>query len=199
MRGKSAIFWIGLAGVTGFFLFQTSHESQLLEEKLARLNGKIMREQETIQILRAEWSYLNELGRIETLARNHLSLHPIAAQQLMVLAQVPMRPVPPAGESLPPMAGLNPGQMAPIQPLPTPHTPATLNQPMVVPASMPVQQATQPLDPSAVQPAVARPVPAAKPVPPPARSVRAAETAIAQQKLVDEDIGVLVARLGMNR
>ena len=202
MKGKSAIFWIGLAGVTGFFLFQTSHETQLLEEKLARLNGKIMREQETIQILRADWGYLNELGRIETLARNHLSLQPIGAPQLMTLAQVPMRPVPESPESLPPMAGLAPrmasSQMAPIQPLPTAHTPATSGQPVVLPAS-----ASAVPDPSAIQPAVSRPVPAAKPVPP-SRSVRASETAIAQKpepRRSDEpqSIGVLVARLGMNR
>ena len=53
MKGKSALFWLGLAAAAGGVLFQTSYEVQELEDKLGSLNRQIMDEQEAIQILKA--------------------------------------------------------------------------------------------------------------------------------------------------
>jgi hypothetical protein len=61
-------------------------------------------------VLKAEWSYLNEPGRLSDLNRRHLGLAPVAAKQMETLAAQPQRldvalpapqfqPKPGAGES----------------------------------------------------------------------------------------------------
>ncbi|MDQ2101537.1 cell division protein FtsL [Azospirillum isscasi] len=94
MKYKSALFWGGLIAAAGFVLFETSYEVQELEEKLGSLNRKIMVEQEAIQILKAEWSFLNDPTRLENLSREHLTLQPTEARQFVAMNVVPMRPTP---------------------------------------------------------------------------------------------------------
>ncbi|WP_188259139.1 cell division protein FtsL [Azospirillum tabaci] len=106
MKYKSALFWGGLIAAAGFVLFETSYEVQELEEKLGSLNRKIMVEQEAIQVLKAEWSFLNDPTRLETLSREHLALQPTEARQFVAMNIVPMRPSPtvaPEEAPLPPM------------------------------------------------------------------------------------------------
>ncbi|PNR00031.1 hypothetical protein C1S70_04050 [Azospirillum argentinense] len=106
MKYKSALFWGGLIAAAGFVLFETSYEVQELEEKLGSLNRKIMVEQEAIQVLKAEWSFLNDPTRLENLSREHLALQPTEARQFVAMNIVPMRPSPtvaPEEAPLPPM------------------------------------------------------------------------------------------------
>ncbi|MFC5355261.1 cell division protein FtsL [Azospirillum himalayense] len=106
MKYKSALFWGGLIAAAGFVLFETSYEVQELEEKLGSLNRKIMVEQEAIQVLKAEWSFLNDPTRLENLSREHLALQPTEARQFVAMTIVPMRPSPtvaPEEAPLPPM------------------------------------------------------------------------------------------------
>lgn len=93
MKGKIVLFWLVLIGGAGAFLFQTAYQVQGLEEELNSLNRQIVREQESIQILKAEWSYLNTPTRLEKLAREYLQLQPSEARQFIAKADaVPMRP-----------------------------------------------------------------------------------------------------------
>lgn len=172
MKGKSALFWLGLAAAAGGVLFQTSYEVQELEEKLASVNRRITAEQEAIQILKAEWSFLNDPTRLENLSRAHLALQPTDARQFVALDIVPMRPAPPpeavpapipgkpgngGPAPLPPMAGLGAGghgRLAPIAPMPTAHTPVNDGKAVIVPASAPARPA--PIKPAAVIPAAAK-------------------------------------------
>ena len=224
MKGKSALFWLGLAGAAGALLFQTSYEVQELEEQLASVNRKIIAEQEAIQVLKAEWSYLNDPTRLETLARTHLALRPTDARQFVAsIDVVPMRPTPAvapeAGPApLPPMAGL---QQAPAgkatAPAPAKAAPAAAPA-MVVPASVTTNPTAAPAAAPAkataggVAKALAAPqqptqqqlapktlsVPAA--VPAPARATAPAKPAAAPAAPTATDsMGVLIARLGGNR
>ncbi|WP_448202560.1 cell division protein FtsL [Azospirillum sp. sgz302134] len=169
MKGKSALFWLGLAAAAGGVLFQTSYEVQELEEQLGSLNRKIMEEQEAIQILKAEWSYLNDPTRLESLASQHLALQPTDARQFVALDVVPMRPagaevVPPAGPKmdpaapLPPMVRLSPPAGQPAAPAVASNTGAsntgTTLKAGIIPASAPAKPA--PIKPSAIIPAAAK-------------------------------------------
>jgi hypothetical protein len=92
MIGKIHLVWLGLVGLSSGILFHTSYEVQSLEERLGSLNREIIHEQEAIQILKAEWSHLNEPGRIEHFARKYTLLAPTAAVQLAASAEaVPPR------------------------------------------------------------------------------------------------------------
>lgn len=61
------------------------------ERELAALKASIVGEQEAIRVLKAEWSYLNQPERLQTLARQHLPLTPTSASQIVVLASLPVR------------------------------------------------------------------------------------------------------------
>ena len=224
MKGKSALVWLGLTAVAGAVLFQTSYEVQNREEQLAGLNRKIIAEQEAIQILKAEWSYMNDPSRLETLARTHLSLRPTDARQFVASAEIiPMRPAPaPAPEApLPPMAGLVAGQGGVIKAsapaaAPTPAAPGSSASGSAVakaapaPARAPALPASPAPAPAAIEPAAAKVAPKAQPavvkpqqplpqtLTPPKNLVPAS---VKQQPAPPktDSLGVMIARLGGNR
>lgn len=191
MKGKTWLFWGGLIAAAGAVLFQTSYDVQDLEEKLAGLNRKIVTEQESIQVLRAEWSYLNDPTKLEELARAHLALQPTEARQFLALDAIPMRPAPTpdAAPQVPlPGRGVNPALPASVVPVAATPAPqiasaripspklsmdkALERTPVIVPAALPAVPTvkTAPIKPSALIPAAAKPPalpPAAAPAPQP--------------------------------
>ncbi|MBI3706128.1 MAG: hypothetical protein HY246_00290 [Proteobacteria bacterium] len=86
----STVLWLGLAGVVGLGLYHLKHEVRALESELARLNRAILIEQQAAHVLRAEWSYINQPQRLESLASRYLDLQPIKPVQLGRFADVPM-------------------------------------------------------------------------------------------------------------
>ena len=92
MIRRRNIFWIVLAGTLGYGLYHLKHEVRALEDELFRLNRQILAEQEAIHVLRAEWSYINQPQRLQSLAARHLELQPTKPAQLGSLASLPARP-----------------------------------------------------------------------------------------------------------
>lgn len=115
MKGKTWLFWGGLIAAAGGVLFQTSYDVQDLEEKLAGLNRKIIHEQESIQVLKAEWSYLNDPTKLEQMAQSYLALQPTEPRQYLAMDLIPMRPA----DAVQPPAPALPGQpgAAPLPPM----------------------------------------------------------------------------------
>ena len=101
MIGRGTLLWLALAIVAGAGLFHVSYRVQSLEEELTRVNRDILREQETIHLLHAEWSYLNEPTRLAELTRRHLTLAPLAAGQMMRIEDLPLRLPPLIAETTP--------------------------------------------------------------------------------------------------
>ena len=91
MIRPTTLVWIGLAGAVGFGLFQLKHEVQALEDEMFRLNRAIVGEQQSIHVLKAEWSYINQPQRLQALAARHLDLQPMKPAQLGGLADLPLR------------------------------------------------------------------------------------------------------------
>jgi len=91
MIGRGTIFWLALAIAAGIGLFQVSYRVQSLEDELTRVNRQILQERDTIHVLRAEWSYLNEPTRLAELAQRHLELAPLGATQMVRIEDLPLR------------------------------------------------------------------------------------------------------------
>jgi len=90
---KSTLLWLILAAFCGITLFHTSqkvHDSRL---RLAALSQDVGREEESIRVLQAEWSYLNQPRRLEKLAKIHLKLAPLKGVQFTRLEDIVLRPV----------------------------------------------------------------------------------------------------------
>ncbi len=111
MRGRSTFLWLTLVIIVGFGLFHVKYEVQALEEELAGLNAAILKEQQQIHVLRAEWSYLNTPARLEELAARHLDLRPVETAQIGSLSSLPWRPAAPK-PAAPAGAGMKPGSPA---------------------------------------------------------------------------------------
>ena len=101
MIGRGTLLWLALAIVAGAGLFHVSDRVQSLEEELTQVNRDILREQETIHLLHAEWSYLNEPTRLAELTRRHLALAPLSSTQMVRIEDLPLRLPPLIAETAP--------------------------------------------------------------------------------------------------
>ena len=122
MIGRGTVVWLSLAIAAGVGLFHVSYRVQSLEDELAHVNRDILRQQETIHVLRAEWSYLNEPSRLAELNRRHLTLKPLSADQMMRIEDLPLRlppliaetaPLPDPGPTIQPSSVIQPDEPPP--------------------------------------------------------------------------------------
>jgi hypothetical protein len=173
------MIWLGLIGASSAFLFKTSYEVQSLEGDLRGLNRSILREQDSIRVMHAEWAFLNQPSRLQALTDQFTKLRPIAPTQMVAsAADLPMplpsldgEPMaPPASlvaqvDALPsfgpvPLPGHRPGEggilLAAAAPMPV-QIPAVSPQP----AAAPAQPAVAPVQVAAVE---VRPAPVVAPV-----------------------------------
>ena len=91
---RSMILWLGLILLSATSLFLIKTEVQHREEKLTELHRDIVREQQAIHVLKAEWSYLNRPDRLADLVARHLELVPIDRGHLAAFDVLPSRPNP---------------------------------------------------------------------------------------------------------
>ena len=66
----------------GIGLFMVKYRVQGLESQLDDLNRQIARDREALQVLRAEWSHLNEPRRLKILASRYLSMAPVSLDKV---------------------------------------------------------------------------------------------------------------------
>jgi hypothetical protein len=124
MNRLSLPVWLVLVIAAGFCMFQIKFAVQELEHQLGQTNRDVARAQEQVRVLKAEWSYLNEPGRLAELNRRHLGLVPVAAKQMETMAALPQR--------------LDVALPAPqFQPKPAPQETATLASSLEWSAGMP--------------------------------------------------------------
>ena len=114
MRRATWLWLVAVLGL-GFALFQLKYQVQGLEEKLTRINREILQNEEAIHVLKAEWSYLDQPARIETLARKYLGFQPFAGKQYGGFDDLPMRarPAPPLSNDAAPADDAAPAAQAP--------------------------------------------------------------------------------------
>ena len=86
MIGRGALLCFSLAAVTGYGMYQLTYDVIAMEGELAQRNRQILARQEAIHVLKAEWAYLNEPGRLQRLADRHLDLQPLSATQVVAMS-----------------------------------------------------------------------------------------------------------------
>ncbi len=94
---KSTFLWLTLAAVASATLFHTSQEVTDGRARLAQINKDIQQEEESLRVLQAEWSYLNQPERLEKLVRQFMTgLEPQKGRQFMQLSELKDRMIEPA-------------------------------------------------------------------------------------------------------
>lgn len=81
----SRLLWIALLGGMIFGVYHVKGQVEEREKSLSRTLKSIEEEREAIQVLRAEWTYLNQPERLRRLARTAGEMH--APTQRQVYAQ----------------------------------------------------------------------------------------------------------------
>ena len=180
---KATIFWLSLAAVCGTLLFHTSQEVTDGRTALRNMERELLREEESLRVLQAEWSYLNQPERLEKLAREHLELSPLHGKQFARISDINERV---DEEALAAAAAAD--TTAAIEPAAGVETTAPAQ---AAPIKAPAPQAT------AVKPAVAKPAPI-KPTPvkaaPAPVAAKPAAPAPAQPRAFDD----VLKNLGVN-
>jgi len=91
MNKLAALVWLAAVAIGALGLYHVKYEVQRLEEELELEHQSILKYQEAIHILKAEWSYLNQPARIADLSKRHLGLAPLTAKQVVQFDELPMR------------------------------------------------------------------------------------------------------------
>lgn len=75
-------------------VYRIKYDATLHAEHAQKLKREITAEIDAIATLKAEWAYLARPDRVQALARQHLTLAPLAREQTVTLASLPARPAP---------------------------------------------------------------------------------------------------------
>ena len=83
MFNKITYFGICASVIVGVILFKVKYEVISLESALDKVQNEILRTEESIHLLKAEWAYLNEPSRIQKLASQHLKMMATKTNQIV--------------------------------------------------------------------------------------------------------------------
>lgn len=78
--------------------YDMKYRAETAADHVARLQAEIAKEKQTIQALKAEWSLLDQPGRLQALVDRHadyFKLQPFASNQVVTLDQIPRKPAEP--------------------------------------------------------------------------------------------------------
>ncbi|MCB1472132.1 MAG: hypothetical protein KDJ68_04415 [Rhodobiaceae bacterium] len=107
LRQLGPLRMAGLVGIIAMVvsavgLYQFKHEAQERRANIARLRADIASERVAIDLLQAEWTFLNRPERIQALAERFLNLQPATMKQIISLEDIAIRedPAPTSIEEL---------------------------------------------------------------------------------------------------
>ncbi len=94
MFRMSDIFLIAMMVWAAAFTYQTKHEAEKQFNAVHKVEAQIRYEEDTIDLLKADWSLLTHPARLQKLAQTYqseLKLEPVDARQIVNLKDLPVR------------------------------------------------------------------------------------------------------------
>lgn len=88
---KSTLIFTFIALILGIINYTVKQRVMSFEHSLIYVQSDIRKTEESLQLLGAEWSYLNEPGRLQLLVEAHLGAAPLKGTQLVSYEQIPSR------------------------------------------------------------------------------------------------------------
>ncbi len=80
---------IGALISSAMYAYTIKYDTLSQGEQLAKLKLRVLKEQEAIAVLKAEWQHLNRPDRLQMLSERHLNLQPLAVTQLVRFSDIP--------------------------------------------------------------------------------------------------------------
>ena len=88
LRRVTIIVFI-IAFIVGALLFRTGQNVREAERDLHRLTVKIKEKKETLQVLRAEWNYLNSPDNLQRQVSKYLEMEPVDNVHIIKFKDIP--------------------------------------------------------------------------------------------------------------
>ena len=85
------ILWVTFCIIVIFGSCVLKNQVQELERELSNLNENIKSDTKNIQVLKAQWSQLNNPTRLRKLASNHIALNNVKAEQIINYSALPFK------------------------------------------------------------------------------------------------------------
>lgn len=89
IRALNIVLVLAVIGLS-IGLYDIKYRAEIAETKATKIEREIVTEQESIRVLRAEWSYLNQPQRMQELAKRYMKLEPLQPAQIGTFDDVPM-------------------------------------------------------------------------------------------------------------
>lgn len=89
IRTLNIVLILAVVGLS-FGLYDIKYRAEIADRRVQTITHQIASEQESIRVLRAEWSYLNQPERLQELAQRYTKLEPLQAAQIGTFSDVPM-------------------------------------------------------------------------------------------------------------
>jgi hypothetical protein len=92
----SDIIMLAVIVASAAFTYKTKHEAENRLSEIRRIEAQIRFEEDTIDVLKADWSLLTQPARLERLVKTYegeLGLKTVEATQIVRLSELPERPL----------------------------------------------------------------------------------------------------------
>ena len=87
----STLVWAALILAIGVSMFLLKYKVQALEEELVAKREHVMRDQDALRVLEAEWAYFNDPDRLRRLSAQHLGFTLPSPDQIKSVSALPYR------------------------------------------------------------------------------------------------------------
>jgi hypothetical protein len=108
----SDIVLIAVMVAAAAFTYKTKHDAENRLDEIVKLEAAIRTEEDTITILKADWSLLTQPTRLQKLTEiyaSELNLQPVQASQIVGLDDLPAKPIEIEDLSNQPLGGMAEG------------------------------------------------------------------------------------------
>ena len=109
MFRTSDIVLIAVMVVAAAFTYRTKHEAERVLQEVRTIERQIQYEEDTIDLLKADWSLLTQPSRLQRLSERYqpeLQLQPVEARQIVGVGELPSPPVEIPADSTDPIGEL---------------------------------------------------------------------------------------------
>lgn len=101
--GRSRLFLIIGAFFVGLGLFKVKYQVMSLEKRHKDVVKSVAESRESIHVLKAELTHLNDPERLQKLAENHLGFSPVKPHQIVAIDDLPRKTQPTREASVDPV------------------------------------------------------------------------------------------------
>lgn len=107
----ATVLWIIVLSVSAFGLYKVKFQVQTLRAHIADVSREIERERESMNVVAAEWAYLNRPERLKKLSDTYLSSSAVTVEQI---ADVQAIPFPQVQQAQAPAPATTPNTITPV-------------------------------------------------------------------------------------